>query len=272
MTAVLLTWKPTQWDHAHLSEVLSRYRDGQVTHSWSCGGSKRIPLGTRVFLSKQGKGARGIFGSGYVVRTPYPAAHYDPEKRRQGQEALFIDVEFDSLSDPMAGGILVPRHELEKLDQRIWDLQGSGKFISAEVAERLEEIWLERANTSIPPLPEELSADEQYSEGAKRRILVNAYERDPRARNKCIEYWGVSCSVCDFHFQYFYGEIGQRFIHVHHLKPLAEIGEEYAVDPIEDLRPVCPNCHAMLHRQTPALSIEELRTLVARYGKAPSSR
>jgi 5-methylcytosine-specific restriction protein A len=48
---------------------------------------------------------------------------------------------------------------------------------------------------------------------------------------------------------------------VHHLRPLAEIGAEYVLDPEVDLRPVCPNCHAMLHRTRPPMSIEALATL-----------
>jgi 5-methylcytosine-specific restriction protein A len=57
--------------------------------------------------------------------------------------------------------------------------------------------------------------------------------------------------------------LGEGFIHVHHLKPLAQIGEQYELDPINDLRPVCPNCHAMLHRASPALSIDALRALIS---------
>ena len=30
-------------------------------------------------------------------------------------------------------------------------------------------------------------------------------------------------------------------IQVHHLVPLSAIGKKYRVDPIRDLRPVCPN-------------------------------
>ncbi|MEW5967974.1 MAG: HNH endonuclease [Pseudomonadota bacterium] len=47
-------------------------------------------------------------------------------------------------------------------------------------------------------------------------------------------------------------------MHVHHLKPLALTDGAYELDPIADLRPVCPNCHAMLHRGENVLSIEEL--------------
>jgi 5-methylcytosine-specific restriction protein A len=60
-------------------------------------------------------------------------------------------------------------------------------------------------------------------------------------------------------FRYLYGEIGKSFIHVHHLIELSSIGNEYSIDPINDLRPVCPNCHAMLHKRKPAYTIEEIR-------------
>jgi len=55
-----------------------------------------------------------------------------------------------------------------------------------------------------------------------------------------------------------------------HIGPttLAEIGKAYELDPIEDLRPVCPNCHAMLHRRQPALDIDTLRGIIQkRFGR-----
>lgn len=110
--------------------------------------------------------------------------------------------------------------------------------------------------------PEEISPAATYIEGAVTRVLVNSYERNLAARRACIDRWGVKCQVCGFDFQQVYGEIGQSFIHVHHTKPLAEIGAMYEVDPKEDLVPVCPNCHAMLHSSTPAMEIDVLRRLV----------
>ena len=115
--------------------------------------------------------------------------------------------------------------------------------------------------TRLPTqLPEEIDDDEAatVSEGARRTIQVNVYERDPNARRKCIAKWGLKCSVCSFDFGERYGEIGEGFIHVHHRKPLNEIGEQYELNPITDLRPVCPNCHAMLHRCSPAMGIDNL--------------
>ncbi|WP_211665176.1 HNH endonuclease [Leucothrix arctica] len=103
--------------------------------------------------------------------------------------------------------------------------------------------------------PEEVSAT--LKEGSKKTITVNSYERNSKARAECITQYGVSCTVCGFHFESIYGKRGKGFIHVHHLIPVSDIGDEYEINPITDLRPVCPNCHAMLHRKG-NISIEEL--------------
>ncbi|GAA4362812.1 HNH endonuclease [Kangiella marina] len=103
--------------------------------------------------------------------------------------------------------------------------------------------------------PEEVPS--ALKEGSKKIITVNSYERNSKARSECINRYGVSCTVCGFNFENTYGRRGKGFIHVHHLIPVSDIGDEYEVNPITDLRPVCPNCHAMLHRKG-SISIEEL--------------
>jgi len=70
--------------------------------------------------------------------------------------------------------------------------------------------------------------------------------------------------VCGFNFQSSYGEIGREYIHVHHLEQVAGIGKIYKVDPIEDLRPVCANCHAIIHRRQEPLAIDEVKKLIVR--------
>jgi len=99
-------------------------------------------------------------------------------------------------------------------------------------------------------------------EGSKRQNIVNIYERNPEARKKCVEIYGYKCSVCGFDFEKVYDELGKCFVHVHHIKPLSEINHDHYVNPENDLRPVCPNCHAMLHRKTPALEIETLKRMI----------
>ena len=108
----------------------------------------------------------------------------------------------------------------------------------------------------------DVQPDESMMEGALRRVVSSAYERNPEARRACIDHYGTSCSVCGFSFEAKFGQLGRGFIHVHHLVPLSAIGSEYRIDPVADLRPVCPNCHAMLHRDDPPLTIEELQAYI----------
>lgn len=100
------------------------------------------------------------------------------------------------------------------------------------------------------------------TEGAISKVYVNKYERNPLARRMCIAYHGASCNVCHFDFYAIYGNLGKGYIHVHHLTSIASIGKEYTLIPEKDLIPVCPNCHAMIHKEKPALHPEELRTLI----------
>lgn len=105
------------------------------------------------------------------------------------------------------------------------------------------------------------------TEGYRKSVYVNVYERNPKARREAIKYHGTQCAVCDMSFEDKYGEIGVGFIHIHHIVPISEIGKEYKINYKTDLVPVCPNCHAMLHRKIYGkkyLSIEELRQIVKR--------
>jgi 5-methylcytosine-specific restriction protein A len=96
--------------------------------------------------------------------------------------------------------------------------------------------------------PETLNNLSDIYEGLKKQVSVNKYERSSIARKKCVEVHGFACKICNFNFEKVYGELGKEFIHVHHITPIHTIGKSYKINYIEDLIPVCPNCHAMLHR------------------------
>ncbi|HBQ7710196.1 TPA: HNH endonuclease, partial [Klebsiella pneumoniae] len=121
-----------------------------------------------------------------------------------------------------------------------------------------------RSTERQTPYPEELSVAGSYIEGATKSITINAYERDPAARRACIAYHGAVCQCCGFDFEKTWGEHGKGFIHVHHIRPLRTLGPDYQIDPVNELVPLCPNCHAMIHRGNEAkpLSVEELRAMM----------
>jgi len=114
----------------------------------------------------------------------------------------------------------------------------------------------------VPLATSGTTAREVFFEGAVKRAELSVYERSPEARRMCIQHYGTKCSVCDFDFGKVYGQLAEGFIHVHHLTPLARIGAKYTVDPVRDLRPVCPNCHAVLHMKTPPLDIDVVKKII----------
>lgn len=144
-------------------------------------------------------------------------------------------------------------------------------LISDDVADRLRRLGRSAGEPQVTArrtLDEQQREAEEWEatvglvEGAARQRIVRAFERNPRARQRCLEIFGTACCICGFRFGSTYGAAYEDFIHVHHLLPISEIGEEYEVDPERDLRPVCPNCHAVIHRSERALTIDEVRALL----------
>ena len=89
-----------------------------------------------------------------------------------------------------------------------------------------------------------------YTEGAAHTISITTYERNEQARNACLTHFGYACQICGLNFEEKYGPIGKDFIHVHHINFISSMqGQTHEINPETDLIPVCPNCHAMLHRK-----------------------
>lgn len=124
--------------------------------------------------------------------------------------------------------------------------------------------FLKDIEPSDIPYPTEVHETDAYNEGAVMQVTVNRYERNREARDRCIEAKGCKCAVCGMDFEQTYGDIGKGFIHVHHLIPISSIGEDYVIDPINHLVPVCPNCHNMLHRKDPPYTPEELKEKISK--------
>ena len=88
-------------------------------------------------------------------------------------------------------------------------------------------------------------------------MIVTRAERNPKNRKDCLNHWGYKCRVCSFDFGQVFGGVANEYIHVHHHNPLAFSGEIVS-DPVNDMSPLCPNCHAVAHLHVPPYSIEEL--------------
>ncbi|QJW89366.1 restriction endonuclease [Spirosoma taeanense] len=103
--------------------------------------------------------------------------------------------------------------------------------------------------------------EDDYQEGERLIRESSYFQRNPQLVRQAKKLYGNSCQVCGFNFENKYGEIGANYIECHHLNPLSERENTSAnlVTNVADVRVVCSNCHRMLHRQRPALTIEELK-------------
>ena len=191
MTTYLLKWNPENWPKEKFQEYFDKYeRDEHLR--WSCGNTKKIIAGDNFYLIKNGNDGKGIIGSGVILSVPYKDTHYAESKAQVGKDALFIDVKFEYLVKP-DGMIPIHRSELDShhLASTIWDSQGSGTTIPAEVANELGRLWCTRVEIQDFRSPDEPdAADQSFSEGATKLITVNAYERNAEARRKCLNKWG----------------------------------------------------------------------------------
>lgn len=252
---ILLTWNPNKWEWQNLDDMVEETAQlGSCLDKWSVGRSKDIAAGDRFYLLHLGKEPRGIMASGWVTSEPESKPHWDGSER----SALYVDIEYDRLFKPEH--VILPISELQAImPQQHWTPQSSGTFVREDCIAKLESVWVEISG-GIPDAPGESAS--QFIEGTAFTVRMTRYERDPRNRTACIAHHGTACAVCGFDFKKRYGSLGDGFIHVHHLNPLAETRKAHAPDPVHDMRPVCPNCHAMLHRRKPLLSIEDLKTLL----------
>lgn len=163
---------------------------------------------------------------------------YDMTKYEQDKSGVYVRLELIALVD---------NENLSLKSLRAHGLNGPPQRPTKMKKELIDYVDRFFHNNSSTIAFNELEVPFDCHEGTKTTIEVNKYERNPIARRECIKIHGCKCFVCGMDFEEKYGEIGKGFIHVHHKIPLHSIGNDYIVNYKEDMIPVCPNCHAMLH-------------------------
>lgn len=121
----------------------------------------------------------------------------------------------------------------------------------------------------IAPAWSEPETDEGIQEAPEGRLLTRVHlcrERNQKIvdakRKQIMKRDGrLVCEVCGFDFAARYGERGKGFIECHHTKPIATLGSGHKTK-LDDLAVVCANCHRMIHRRKPWLSIKELNAII----------
>jgi 5-methylcytosine-specific restriction protein A len=114
-------------------------------------------------------------------------------------------------------------------------------------------------------------AEFDFEEAEEGRLLTVTHLRRERNRNlvearknlALKETGQLRCECCNLNFVERYGKHGEGFIEVHHTQPLHTLTEGQKTH-VKDLALLCSNCHRMIHRKRPWLSVEDVRALVAK--------
>jgi 5-methylcytosine-specific restriction enzyme A len=181
-----------------------------------------------------------------------------------------VNILVGKLGKKIAQSLKIPLSERYNGTYKGWDIlfrgetAGNGGWLwtlKQEFVLVLEKLHLVEEIFTPTEIAENNSND--YFEGSYKIGTRIYYERNPLARKKCLEHYGFKCWVCGFDFYDKYGNFGLDYIEVHHVTPISLINEEYSVDPINDLRPVCSNCHSIIHRKKEStVDINELKAFL----------
>jgi 5-methylcytosine-specific restriction protein A len=263
VAAVILGWNPNRWNRWDYPGAVEQVAEsGRFLARWSVGHNRNIEAGTEVWLLLHGSSdaGAGLIGHGVVMSEPYAAVH----SAGTAATDCYVSIAFDALLP--IGDQIRPGTLQSAVPAISWDdaKRGSSLAVPRAAEPDLRRLWRDHGPPAMEPM--HLVSGTCPPHGVST-IDVNRYERNPDARRVCLAFHGTSCAACGFSFEASYGETGTGFIDVHHVVPPVMLGDGYQLDPVADLVPLCPNCHAMAHRGVASpRSVSELRDILSASG------
>jgi HNH endonuclease len=141
---------------------------------------------------------------------------------------------------------------------------GKMKIVFGERSRKApKELWWKNENDDFESAPIFFGGSEEdieVQEGGPKLAAHLRRERSLRLRaakmREVLERRReLRCEACNFSFRRQYGDIGAEFCEVHHRKGLAATGN--TVTRPKELAILCSNCHRMIHRTKPMMSVEQ---------------
>ena len=277
----LLTWKEDQWPHKKLLRLVNTFKaEEEVEDVWRFKSHKKAKVGDRVFIMKQGKNPRGLFGSGRITGKPFQNKNMT---NKAGQHPWCVDVTFDQLVDPKKT-LLVPYEELSRFypERGLWNNQSSGIEIPEHVASKIEQHWKasnvttsggeswseEEVQRDLAQFSDALFQQEVEKElvaeksaalppeppGPERppaRLLSHKgkrYQRSPKKSADALLSAGYHCEIDSRHKSFTSSQTGENYVEAHHLIPLKQQEHySFSLDVRANIVSLCPNCHRLVH-------------------------
>ena len=142
---------------------------------------------------------------------------------------------------------------------------GTPIFSSTEIFNSCNDLLQSETIRKVIPLTEFI---QEGTATTRKQSVIR--ERSALLRNAAREFYAnergglLYCDCCNFEFGHFYNPtLYTTCIEIHHLKPLYQYEDEDINRTIEDalqnLIPVCPNCHRIIHKHH--IGIDNIRTL-----------
>lgn len=246
MTGALLGWDPVwpeAWQPDYQAAAAVAAESGFFRAVWDISAAADgLEPGSDVWFAVSGE-RPGVAGHGVVVSAPYAVA--DPQDDPEARLHL-VDLDIDML---LPLGEPVPFADLPPEVPGLFPEPGGVTGLGRRTGEDLRLAWSRCAaggrNGSPSPLPGSLP------QHAVRWSLASRYESDPDAARICLVQHGSTCSVCGLDPQAVFGAQGSEVLQVHHIVPPGLLTADYELDPVTDLVPLCPTCHAVVHTGFP---------------------
>jgi 5-methylcytosine-specific restriction protein A len=148
-------------------------------------------------------------------------------------------------------------------EQQVWNDFHHDRAALRRLAEAIKAGY---GTAAAQPAAAEEEDEDAFPEGKVLYRMHRARERNRKlvqaAKARALKREGrLDCAVCHFDFASAYGSLGDGFIECHHALPLSELKSEQKTR-VADVALLCSNCHRMVHRRRPWLSISELEHLL----------
>jgi predicted HNH restriction endonuclease len=146
----------------------------------------------------------------------------------------------------------------------------NGNFYAPDIISSLKIIVPKNSfHSKVDIFNENLIINEGHVSYKETKTLKRSYKLRDEAIKKYSNADGeIFCSACEFNFYKVYGELGKGYIEIHHLKPIFNYLEDdfkkTVVEALDNVVPLCSNCHRMVHRNKKSISIEDLKLLIAK--------
>ena len=158
------------------------------------------------------------------------------------------------------------------MDEEVWNQFANNREELSRIANLIRNNYSNLSQPLAGTLDAEpVDAEEEFPEGRTVRRLHDAKERNPQAtknkKKQVLQRMGkLECEVCSFDFTEYYGENGVGFTECHHIVPLSQLEPGHHTK-LSELAIVCANCHRMLHKVRPWLTVWQLKGILKTRGK-----